>query len=103
MARIAGKEDLFDRVAVALDLAVDDRFERRLLGQGPQAVGDEHLRAQLFTTRVPVALRGRRRPGKRQDFLRIVRIVAAVVVGWFAQPTVLGRVLSKTRDRPDQY
>src|SRR5262245_19891585 len=95
MTWITGKEDLFDGVAVALDLAVDSWLERRLLRHGPQAVGDEHLRPEFFTARVPVALRGRRRPGKRQDFLRIIRIVAAVVICWLAQASIPGRILSQ--------
>ena len=46
VARQAGEEHLLDGVAVALDLAVDGRLDRRPLRHGPQAGGDQHLLAQ---------------------------------------------------------
>ena len=54
MARHAGEEDLFDGVAVAVDLAVDDGIQRRLLGHRPESVGDEHLLAQFLTAFLPM-------------------------------------------------
>src|SRR5262249_26316682 len=44
----AGEEDLLDGGVVAVDLAVNDRGERRLLRHGPQAEGAQHLLAQLL-------------------------------------------------------
>jgi hypothetical protein len=38
MAPMADEEHLLDGVAVALDLAVDDGVERRLLGHRPKAL-----------------------------------------------------------------
>jgi hypothetical protein len=80
MAGIAGEEDLFDGVAVARDFAVDDGVEGRLLGQGPQAGGDEDLLAHDLAARLPFLERGGRRPGE----------VAVVVLG-LVEPSIARR------------
>ena len=58
VARQTGKIDFFDRVIVPLDLAVNDRLERRLRGHGPDAVGDHDLLAQLLAPLLPGLLAG---------------------------------------------
>src|SRR6188472_225742 len=53
--------DFFDRVAWPLDLAMNDRMERRLGRHRPQSLGHEDLRSYTLGPRVPFRLRlGRR-------------------------------------------
>jgi hypothetical protein len=58
VTRIAREEHVLDRVALAIDLAVDHRVERRLLRQRPQAFGDLHLLPQRRAAGEPGVFRG---------------------------------------------
>ena len=53
VARRAGEVHLLDGVLALVDLAVNDRVQRRLLRQRPQARRDEHLLAELLPPRLP--------------------------------------------------
>ena len=53
--------DFFDRVVGPLDLAVDDRVQRRLGRHRPEAFGHEDLPPHAFGPSVPFGLRLRRR------------------------------------------
>ncbi len=57
MAGIAGEIDLLDGVAVALDLAVDDRLERFLLRHRPESGGDQDLLAEGLFAGLPCLAR----------------------------------------------
>src|SRR5262249_43342453 len=57
----AWRRDLLDGVAVALEAAVDDRLQRRLLRQRPEAGGDQDALADLAAALVPLVPGGRRR------------------------------------------
>jgi hypothetical protein len=59
VARVTGEEDFFNRVFVALDLAVNDSAERRFFRPRPEAVGDQNLLAQLLSTALPFLARFR--------------------------------------------
>src|SRR5262245_10524407 len=77
MPRKAGEENLLDGVAVADDLAVDDRLQRQLLGHRPEPIGEQHLFADFLATPGPVFLARRYLEGE-----------VAVEVFWLAQPRV---------------
>src|SRR5262249_25017219 len=64
VAGVAGEEDLFDGVALAVDLAVDDGLERGLRGEGPEPVANEDLLADVLAALLPRFLGGRGRPGE---------------------------------------
>ena len=47
-ARNAFEIDFFDSVFAAIDFAVNDRIERRLLGHRPEPLGDQDLAADTL-------------------------------------------------------
>src|SRR5262249_36432911 len=63
MAGMADEEDLFDRVAVASDLAGDGRIERDFFRHGPHALRDEELLLEDRLAGLPGFLRRGRVPG----------------------------------------
>src|SRR5262249_28246395 len=58
------KEDLLDGVVIAVDLAVNGRLQRNFLRHGPEAVGNQHLFAELLAPAFPRIEGGTRSHGK---------------------------------------
>ena len=64
VARQAREVDLFDGVAITLDLAVNDRLQRRLVRHRPEALRDKDLPAHDLLAGLPFVPIARRSPGK---------------------------------------
>src|SRR5437762_14258050 len=95
MSRMADEEHLLDGVAIALDLAVNDGVERRLLRHRPKPLRDKELFLEDLPARFPGRFRGGRRPG-------MVRQV--VVLRLLGQPLVLFLAAKGGRgERDDEY
>src|SRR5205807_7395144 len=77
MAGVAGEENLFDGVLIAIDLAMNNRIEGSLLRHRPQSRRDEDTLAYFFAAGFPCFLACRRREGE-----------VAVKRSWFTQPAV---------------
>ena len=90
----AGKEHLFDRVAVALDAAVDDRRERRARRHRPQPDGHQHLIAQGVAPGQP--LLARLEVGRERE--RMIEIVALLEAGILLRRRRSGFTRRRRRD-----
>jgi hypothetical protein len=98
MAGVAGEEDLFDGVVVAVDLAVDDRAEGRFLRHGPEAGGDEHLFADTLSAIVPAFFAGRRREG--EVAVEVLRLAKAGIAGLLIVVVYASGIRLGSEERP---